>query len=220
MSTPKSLGQIAWEIETEGYGWTWAEVHDQDRAHLERIAQAVAAAVVERQKDECEEELRKLKEWHHKVVQECKESKKEQEMTQSIRDAAQALLDAIDSRLNDVVPYEQVAGLRAALSAPQPTSDERAADHMRLVAAAMRYSGAADDFATEDTYAAVEQSARALLRASQEDAEHAAMYRWLVDKCTSGPLTIARVGTFELIPWSGDNPDAVIRAAMSAKETK
>lgn len=77
MTTPKTLGQIAWEIETDGYGWTWEEVHDQDRAHWERIAQAVAAAVVERQKDECEEELRKLTEWHHKVVQECKETKKE-----------------------------------------------------------------------------------------------------------------------------------------------
>lgn len=133
------------------------------------------------------------------------------EMTQSIRDAAQALLDAIDSRLNDVVPYEQVAGLRAALSAPQPTADERAADHMRLVAAAMRYSGAADDFATEDTYAAVEQSARALLSASQEDAEHAAMYRWLRDnKCNSMHLT--RNGDhacnyMTASQWIDENPD-------------
>lgn len=45
-------------------------------------------------------------------------------MTQSIREAAQALLEEIDAKLNDVVPYEQLAALRAALSAPQPTADE------------------------------------------------------------------------------------------------
>lgn len=45
MTSPKTLGQIAWEVETEGYGWDWGEVHDDDRSHWERIAAAVAAHV-------------------------------------------------------------------------------------------------------------------------------------------------------------------------------
>lgn len=46
-------------------------------------------------------------------------------MTQALRDAAQALLDALDAKINDVVPYERVADLRAAISATQPAADER-----------------------------------------------------------------------------------------------
>lgn len=40
--TQKSLGQIAREVETSGYVRDWSEVHEQERAHWERIAAAVA----------------------------------------------------------------------------------------------------------------------------------------------------------------------------------
>lgn len=152
-------------------------------------------------------------------------------MTQAIRDAAQALIDIVMQQCGAThlagpafEAAEKARALRVALSAPQPTADERVAE---LVQTARDIADGLDshrDAGTESfvsqMLARIEASARALLSASQEDAEHAAMYRWLVYQCTSGPLTIARVGTFELIPWSGDNPDAVIRAAMSAKETK
>ncbi len=42
--TQKSLGQIAWEVDTEGYGYEWSEVEPQYKADWERIASAVAAA--------------------------------------------------------------------------------------------------------------------------------------------------------------------------------
>ena len=53
MTAPKTFGQIAWEVETNGYGWDWSEVHDTERAHWERIAAAVAmecALIVEDRK--------------------------------------------------------------------------------------------------------------------------------------------------------------------------
>ena len=46
--TQKSLGQIAWEIETEGYGLEWSEISEKGKPHWERIAQAVAEAERER----------------------------------------------------------------------------------------------------------------------------------------------------------------------------
>lgn len=50
------------------------------------------------------------------------------------------------------------------------------------------------------------------LRAAEADA---ARYRWLREQCgMSGSLTIAVVGSWELIPWSGDDIDAAIDAAM------
>ena len=50
------------------------------------------------------------------------------------------------------------------------------------------------------------------LRAAEADA---ARYRWLREQCgMSGSLTIAEVGSWELIPWSGDDIDAAIDAAM------
>jgi len=53
------------------------------------------------------------------------------------------------------------------------------------------------------------------LRAAEADA---ARYRWLREQCgMSGSLTIAEVGSWELIPWSGDDIDAAIDAAMERK---
>lgn len=50
----------------------------------------------------------------------------------------------------------------------------------------------------------------------RKDAER---YRWLREKCgSSGLLTIAKVGAFELNAWSGDDPDAAIDAAMAEQE--
>lgn len=50
------------------------------------------------------------------------------------------------------------------------------------------------------------------LRAAEADV---ARYRWLREQCgMSGSLTIAVVGSWELIPWSGDDIDAAIDAAM------
>lgn len=59
---------------------------------------------------------------------------------------------------------------------------------------------------------------RAELEALRKDAER---YRWLRKMHESRyglTLTIARVGMMELTGWSGDDPDSVIDAAMSAKE--
>lgn len=153
-------------------------------------------------------------------------------MTQSIRDAAQALHDIVMQQCGGYTcgpgfeAAEKARALRAALSAPQTTADERVAEHMRLVleygahvqAGRLTY----DESAAEPTYAeilAVQDSARSLLSASKEDAEYAAMYRWLVNQCNSGLLTVARVGAFELIPWSGDDLCRAIRAAMKEKKS-
>lgn len=49
-------------------------------------------------------------------------------------------------------------------------------------------------------------------------AKDAQRYRWLRDQCqSSGSLTIAKTGGWDLEPWSGDDPDAAIDAAI-AKE--
>ena len=49
-----------------------------------------------------------------------------------------------------------------------------------------------------------------------EDAEDAARYRWLREQCQStGHLTIAKSNSWELQPWSGDDPDSVIDAARA-----
>lgn len=46
----------------------------------------------------------------------------------------------------------------------------------------------------------------------------AARYRWLRDQIVMGPLTIATADSWELRPWSGDDPDAAIDAAMAEQE--
>ena len=49
-----------------------------------------------------------------------------------------------------------------------------------------------------------------------EDAEDAARYRWLREQCQpTGHLTIAKSNSWELQPWSGDDPDSVIDAARA-----
>lgn len=78
-------------------------------------------------------------------------------MTDPIRDAAQAPADIVMQQCGGYTSgpgfeaAEKARALTAALSAPRPAADERVKEHMRLVDVAMRYSGAADDFATEDT---------------------------------------------------------------------
>lgn len=145
-------------------------------------------------------------------------------MTQSIRDAAQAVLDAGDM-IGTVGVQDRaeamrtaVARLRTALSAPQPTADERVADHMRCVDDFARASTGQFAQSAKATRETIEASARALLSASQEDAEHAAMYRWLRD----GGLSSLPYDDHGAGPEfaSGEDLDAVIRAAMNAKETK
>lgn len=159
-------------------------------------------------------------------------------MTQSIRDAAQALVDACDGNPTIVQLMAGIEGLRAALSAPQPTADERVSEHMRLVdefsyAAGISAVGVSEgvvhgspDHAIQKqrfnrSREAVEQSARALLSASQEDAEHAAMYRWLREHGSDSRVNWLHDefhGVTELM--QGGMLDDSIRAAMSAKETK
>lgn len=140
-------------------------------------------------------------------------------MTSSIRDAAQALVDACDRSPTTVQLIAGIEGLRAALSAPQPTADERVAELMRLVRECLP-DGWVDKYGD---LAAVEKSARALLSASRDDAEHAAMYRWLRDGAhglyiTTGDL--AGDGDEVLVPagLAGEVADKAIRSAM--KETK
>lgn len=148
-------------------------------------------------------------------------------MTQSIRDAAQAVLDAGDM-IGTVGAHDRadamrraVARLRAALSAPQPTADERIAEHMAKVTdiavVTRHHFGYADKM--REAFEAVEQSARALLSASQEDAEHAAMYRWMREQIKDEASRVAA----QALLWNHNSRmelDAAIRAAMSSKETK
>lgn len=108
-------------------------------------------------------------------------------------------------------------------AAPQPAADERVAEHMRLVQTAVdaftawcdgqsRACGVRFDAA----FAAVESSARALLAAGLEDAEHAAMYRWFrlnrEVRATDG--TMLHVYDEEGCVLYGDELDAAIRTAM------
>jgi hypothetical protein len=55
---------------------------------------------------------------------------------------------------------------------------------------------------------------RAELAASREDVER---YRWLRDQCRYGDLTIAVCGSFELLPWCGDDADKAIDAARKGE---
>ena len=57
-------------------------------------------------------------------------------------------------------------------------------------------------------------STRAELEAVRVDAER---YRWLRDKVQNQDLVIAKVGSWSLESWSGDDPDAAIDAARGGK---
>lgn len=52
------------------------------------------------------------------------------------------------------------------------------------------------------------------LESARVDAER---YRWLRDKIENQDLVIAKVGSWSLESWSGDNPDAAIDAARGGK---
>lgn len=120
--------------------------------------------------------------------------------------------------------------LRTALAAPQPTADERVAEHMRLVSVLCRLENVASatsgsgraifDAMTSanEAAAAVEQSARALLSASQEDAEHAAMYRWLRERGGASWTVFPEGRSKPGMPATGEYYDLAVLLAM--KETK
>lgn len=125
---------------------------------------------------------------------------------------------------------------RAALSGPQPAADERVAELMRHVEDVERFarmlarnSGGRTsreirraESRLVDARRAVESSARALLAAGREDAEHAAMYRWLRDNCTLSDRDGWLMIQFEMSRLAADHPkegrsewvDADIRAAI------
>lgn len=120
---------------------------------------------------------------------------------------------------------------RTAIAAPQPTADERVAEHMRLVAAygaqvqRDAFSGASLTLKLDvhdhdySRIVEVEASARALLSASQEDAEHAAMYRWLRKRGGASWSVTSLDGKAKYgMLATGEYYDVAIRAAM--KETK
>lgn len=136
----------------------------------------------------------------------------------AIRDAAQALLDQFDAEAKNggaaisAHAFRRLEILRAALAAPAQSPDERIAEHMRLVAKVAGRSYERAYVALAETTAAVESSARALLGAAQEDAEHAAMYRWLREHGEPD------AGMAYRPDWSPDMYDVAIRAAM--KEQK
>jgi hypothetical protein len=61
----------------------------------------------------------------------------------------------------------------------------------------------------------VEELARQLERELAETKLDAGRYRWLREQCTgNGKLTVAMVKEWELLPWSGDDPDAAIDEAI------
>lgn len=111
---------------------------------------------------------------------------------------------------------------RAALEAskrPHPTADERVAEHMQHVADAVSQAAWSGQGPSRDLMApylaAVEQSARALLSASQDDAEHAAMYRWMKENARTGSIGF---GDGWIDAGDSEQWDEWILAAM--KETK
>lgn len=166
-------------------------------------------------------------------------------MTQALRDAAQALLDALD---NYHLHGSQVGGqrrkdrlraaansVRAALAAPAPSPDERVAAHMRLVGhyASMFERAMGGGPSHESAGAAVEASTRALLGAAQEDAE---MLDWLAANVTEAPMDPKRFEHTEfpdtrlrwMLPMMPSWADycgqisfkEAVRIAMNAKEAK
>lgn len=162
-------------------------------------------------------------------------------MSQAIRDAAQALLEVCNGYgcTREMEIEARKDALRSALAAPQPTADERLE---RLLADVEMYGHAHavetrnDAFRGHESmagrpqydlpamFAAVEQSARALLSASQEDAE---MLDWvmehrarLVQMYEGAPVYIhAWVGGKELHGPDAATPREAIRAAMKEQKT-
>ena len=140
-------------------------------------------------------------------------------MIQSIRDAAQALLDAT-TPVDLNIAHAQ---LRAALAAPAPTDDERVYEHMVKVGAVAIASHRQDYSALDTKLAveAVEASARALLATAQQDAE---MLDWLdanLARFNSGwNVGVAPAGNVSItrIAMGGQPIREAIRAAM--KEAK
>lgn len=142
-------------------------------------------------------------------------------MTQSIREAAQALIDIVMQHCCGYTSgpgfeaAEKARALRAALSVPPPTADERVAELMRHVIRLKNMDRS--DFAVEDLRACeqtVEQSARALLSAAQDDAEHAAMYRWLRDRGGRSWRIYPDGKPKQAIHATGEYYDDAVRAAM------
>lgn len=80
-------------------------------------------------------------------------------------------------------------------------------------------------YATQDVTAYDITIARAIQQAVLQSPEIQALrkdadrYRWLRTQCEKpiGGLTICEVGMFDLKPWSGDDPDHYIDAAMETQ---
>lgn len=90
---------------------------------------------------------------------------------------------------------------------PSITDDLLAEIERHAINIADRDSGATPSINAEELAGLITR-----LRAAEADA---ARYRWLREQCgMSGSLTIAEVGSWELIPWSGDDIDAAIDTAM------
>lgn len=165
-------------------------------------------------------------------------------MSATIRDAAQALFNAVRWSHKGALPgrvQRAYDNLHTALAAPAPADDERVAELMKTVdefsyAAGMSAISVHEGIAPGSpdhsiakqrfnrTRAAVEASVRALLAASRQDAEHAAMYRWLRGQheesdsaesfCVFAPVPAHSLEPVGIMPGE---LDAAIRAAMQAE---
>jgi hypothetical protein len=72
--------------------------------------------------------------------------------------------------------------------------------------------------AERDRLHSIVECEKRLRKDAEEDAER---YRWLREQIDARKLTIAKSGGWNgLEPWSGDNPDGVIAAAMAAEQQK
>lgn len=154
-------------------------------------------------------------------------------MTDPIRDAAQALLGAMvavyeNGRRHDdlVAEWLAVMALRDALAAPAPSPDERvefeawASDQGLSVKRLDQGDGSSYlDLRTQGPWDAWQASASALLGAAQEDAGHAAMYRWLASRPRRSIMKDDLRYLMSFGYWcTRGELDAAIRAAM--KESK
>lgn len=162
-------------------------------------------------------------------------------MTQAIRDSAQALLDAYAEN----GPYRHLhiktarVALQNAMTAPQPAADERVAEHSKLIEKLVHEAWSwgegcgVDGISsrtqkgdshnewgrdrTAEAARAVEQSARALLSASQEDADRindTQRIEWMFQNCQD---TSAEDLQFESPDAWRAWVDAAIRSAMKEK---
>ena len=75
------------------------------------------------------------------------------------------------------------------------------------------------DNPAKEGYAEKRRALLAYVRELESYKQDAERYRWLRDQCRYGDLTIAVCGSFELLPWCGDDADKAIDAARKGEET-